>query len=365
MKRILHLTLLSIIIFLFGCNTSEKDFNKAMEFYSVQSFENFLQEHPEGNWSDSAKMHIAFIFADSIGESNKYDEFLKQYPMSSLSKRVKILFDSLTTINGGCLTESQQLPSEVKSELDSIMEKKSLKSLSEFLLKDSSNYKETARPKIQEIMNVAIAFKRVGSSSFDSLQSIYSPDTSSSKFSYELSLIKQLDWQRIETEKEVAVSNHYYKSQTSILENFASVLGGIYDKGGTLSNSSGMAEFDSKFNETSSRITNSNVRKMKSIISSHNKLLKDNILTTIQALINLPSDVCAKEQYWKHLNSHLQNGKNGIYLEVQSSSLYSGYESFSDEEKEKITESLNALYQREKHDMIKKVAGELIEKLNK
>ena len=363
MKQILHLAFLSMLILIFGCDTSKKDFNKAMEFYSKKSFENFLQEHPEGNWSDSAKMHIAFIIADSIGESSKYDEFLKYYPVSSLSKRAKILFDSLTTINGGCLAEIQQLPIEIESELDSIIEKKSLKSLSEFLLKDSSNYKEAARPKIQEIMKIAIAIKGVGSSSYDSLQAVYLPDTGSSKFSYELSLLKRLDWLRIEAEKEIAAFNHYYKSQNSVFENMFSAYGDMNKKGGHISDSAFASEFNAKFNEASNKTINANTRKMKNIIASHNKLLKDNILTTIRALQKYPLDVCAKEQYWEHLNSHLQKGKKGIYLEAESNRLYSGSVSFSEEEKEEITESLNTLYQSEKHDMIKKIVGDLITKI--
>ena len=346
-----------------GCDTSEKDYSIALKTHSIQSFENFLQEHPEGNWSDSARMHIAFIVADSVGESSKFDEFLEQYPLSSLSERVKFLYDSLTTINGGCLAESQQLPPEIESELNETIEKKSLKSLSEFLQKDSSDYKERARPQIQEVMKLAIANKTVGSSSLENIRVIYLPDTSSSKFSYELSLLRKLDWLRIEGEKEVAVFNHYHQSQTSIIKNVFSVYADMKKESGYLSDNAFSSIFNSRFDKASNRTINANTRKMKSIISIYNDLLKENILATIHALETFPSDVCAKEQYWEHLNTRLQKGK-GIYLKVENSSLYSGSVSFSDSEKEEISESLNALFQGEKHDLIKKMIGELIEKLN-
>lgn len=360
MKKSFLIYFLSVLIL--GCDTSEKDFEKALGLYSIESFESFLQEHPESTLADSAKMYIAYLTADSLGTADKYDSFIKNYPSSFLIKRASHALDSLTTINGGCISEMLPLSDEINHELDKITTDGSLNDLYKLLRIDRHNIKEKARPKIQEILKNAITRKNVNSRIIDSIQVIYLPDTNSSKFSYELSLLNKLNWLKIIETKKNAAFDHYYDSQTNLISNAINVFSEIKKDHKATSDETFASLFSTKYDRASNKAIDANTKKMNKIIADYNQTLINNVLLTIRALSNYPSDVCAKEQYWGHLSAHLdKNEDNEIILKFESSFLYPGSMPLTN--KEEIIALLEEVHKNEKHEIIKKMASELIKKL--
>ena len=78
-----------ISLFLFGCATVGKDWKSAQETNSIQSFNEFLEKHPQSEYTKEAKFKIENLYWESAQESNSidsYKEFLKKYPNSRYSK---------------------------------------------------------------------------------------------------------------------------------------------------------------------------------------------------------------------------------------------------------------------------------------
>ncbi len=348
MKRILHLALLSTFILLFGCDTSKKDFDKAMEFYSTQSLDNFLHEHPEGRWADSARMHIAFIKADSIRRFELLTDFKKQYPKSSLSSKIEIVIDSLSTINGGCLITESSVPDSISEKLSEIVKENNLWNLY-LLLKKEPALKEKIRPQIQSVIkefNPAVLFAYedvdpywddIYQQKISGLNELYLQDSLTSIFSYELSILNALEWRKI---------NEYFAHDMNHIRNWWAEVKTQWRAGSITYNT-----FQDSYKETRSHL----------IVTFKQKFYY-NMLFAVDRLENYPLDVCAKEQYWQHLSKHLiRQAKGDIAIKVSDSYEFTFGEKY--ENGKQLLEPLDSIYSIENHQLVKKIAGGLIKKL--
>lgn len=84
------------LLFISACATDKKDFEKAKQLNSISGYKEFLQKHPEGEWSEKAREGIAILTEDndyralvSEGKLFAYMRFAKKYPNSKYKSEVE------------------------------------------------------------------------------------------------------------------------------------------------------------------------------------------------------------------------------------------------------------------------------------
>jgi len=91
MKRLISITATSLIIIalLAGCDTREKDWEAARQADSIAAYEEFLEQHPDGEYTDTARERIAGLRQQEAWDSARdadsveaYQAFLDEHPDS-------------------------------------------------------------------------------------------------------------------------------------------------------------------------------------------------------------------------------------------------------------------------------------------
>ena len=100
MKKCNFLTalLLFIAILISGCNAEKKEWENSKLENTVLVYEDFLNNYPEGLYSDSARIYLDSLYfkealiADTITE---YESFLQNHPQSIFVDSIQILLEEL------------------------------------------------------------------------------------------------------------------------------------------------------------------------------------------------------------------------------------------------------------------------------
>ena len=91
MKRLITITAIFLIaaVLLSGCDTREQDWEAATQADSIAAYEEFLDQHPDGQYTASARERIAEIreknawdSARDTGTVDAYQAFVEEYPDS-------------------------------------------------------------------------------------------------------------------------------------------------------------------------------------------------------------------------------------------------------------------------------------------
>ena len=91
MKRLITITAIFLIaaVLLSGCDTREQDWEAATQADSIAAYEEFLDQHPDGQYTASARERIAEIreknawdSAQDTGTVDAYQAFVEEYPDS-------------------------------------------------------------------------------------------------------------------------------------------------------------------------------------------------------------------------------------------------------------------------------------------
>ena len=88
-----------IILFVAGCATEKKDWQEAVSENTIESYQTFMEHHPESSFCDSANIAIRkitferaqskLIMAQLINTIPAYKEFLKEHPNGTLSEKAQ------------------------------------------------------------------------------------------------------------------------------------------------------------------------------------------------------------------------------------------------------------------------------------
>ena len=73
------------LLFLVGCATPKKDWEKAQRLNTIEAYEEFLQKHPDSEFAYEAKHKIEELAWERAKEQNTieaYEEFLQKHPFS-------------------------------------------------------------------------------------------------------------------------------------------------------------------------------------------------------------------------------------------------------------------------------------------
>jgi len=104
MKRLVSITATSLIVtaLLAGCDTREKDWEAARQADSIAAYEEFLEQHPDGEYTDAARERIAGIREQNAWDSARdadsveaYQAFLDEYPDSEHAAQADGRIDDL------------------------------------------------------------------------------------------------------------------------------------------------------------------------------------------------------------------------------------------------------------------------------
>ena len=104
MKRLVSITATSLIVtaLLAGCDTREKDWEAARQADSIAAYEEFLEQHPDGEYTDAARERIAGIREQNAWDSARdadsveaYQAFLDEYPDSEHAAQADARIDDL------------------------------------------------------------------------------------------------------------------------------------------------------------------------------------------------------------------------------------------------------------------------------
>ena len=104
MKRLVSITATSLIVtaLLAGCDTREKDWEAAQQADSIAAYEEFLEQHPDGEYTDAARERIGGIREQNAWDSARdadsveaYQAFLDEYPDSEHAAQADGRIDDL------------------------------------------------------------------------------------------------------------------------------------------------------------------------------------------------------------------------------------------------------------------------------
>ena len=73
------------LLFLVGCATPKKDWEKAQRLNTIEAYEEFLQKHPDSEFAYEAKHKIEELAWEKVRQKdsiNAYENFLQKYPKS-------------------------------------------------------------------------------------------------------------------------------------------------------------------------------------------------------------------------------------------------------------------------------------------
>lgn len=81
-QRQLFFLIFIFVAFLFisGCATEERAWNKAKEKNSIWSYEEFLLKYPEGDYTENAKLAYEVVFWQSVSKTRTGEEYLDIFP---------------------------------------------------------------------------------------------------------------------------------------------------------------------------------------------------------------------------------------------------------------------------------------------
>jgi len=101
-QRIIHqqwwVLLIVTLTFMVGCDTTKKDWETAKAENTIQAFEDFLKQHPKGQFADSAQSRIEAIYFEQAQTTNTiqaYEEFLKQYPEGKFVDEARSMLEEI------------------------------------------------------------------------------------------------------------------------------------------------------------------------------------------------------------------------------------------------------------------------------
>jgi len=86
---------LSIIL---SCANENKDWEKVKSSNTVESYEEFIKEYPNSSLLDSANIYIELIYFSQAKKKNTiegFENFISRYPESKLIKSAEVILDSL------------------------------------------------------------------------------------------------------------------------------------------------------------------------------------------------------------------------------------------------------------------------------
>jgi outer membrane protein assembly factor BamD (BamD/ComL family) len=103
-KKILTLILLCFFFF-FSCSNEKKDWKNAEAKNTIEAYNEFLSEHPEGSFADKARFKILkiqksyFEEAESKNTIQAYEDFLKQFPKGSFADKARSKIQEIEKFN--------------------------------------------------------------------------------------------------------------------------------------------------------------------------------------------------------------------------------------------------------------------------
>lgn len=342
--------LFASFFFFCACSPSKRDYKKALETNTIEAYEAFLAEHPDGRWADSAKMQVSYLYAIEDGNAQPFRDFLAMYPTSPKTKEVQLQLDSLTNMYGGCMVEAGDLSvedsiglEEIKKLVDQKKTSNALKKLFVFLSQDSTRIKDT-RHEVQVILTgvlsqEAIAYSEKQVQYVDSLFAYFSGDGFNfPKFSYEIVLCSRLNQLFMKMK------------QQELSKEFQAARNGMAEIAGYLKNdrrSIGWDEMLGLANYTVGLGNYLNQVEGKLLTQEANMYFKAN--HDLFFLSKQKLDSCARDQWWQ------------LAATLTDTNYFGGWKSV-------VTDStwVQLIYENhtnEKHELIKPLAAKVIEKL--
>lgn len=89
-------------LLLVSCSSEKRDWAKAESENTIQSYENFLECHPESSFANTAKSRLELLYfrkADSANTIQAFRHFLEKFPEGALGKNAKSRLEDLYNID--------------------------------------------------------------------------------------------------------------------------------------------------------------------------------------------------------------------------------------------------------------------------
>ena len=104
-RKILFTEIIILSLIIISCGKVKKEYEKAKQTNTIQSYEEFIQQYPNNNYTKKARVKLDSLHNDKIKkdyekakQSNtiqSYEEFIQQYPNDNYTEKARAKLDSL------------------------------------------------------------------------------------------------------------------------------------------------------------------------------------------------------------------------------------------------------------------------------